>query len=54
MALMFRSSRYDNAKHDLTDYSSVEGNSIFPGQDYSNPRIKDFYKGIYIHLLDTP
>lgn len=35
--------RYDTQRHDLTDYSSHE--EIFPGQDYSNPRIKDFHKG---------
>ncbi|KAI9261025.1 hypothetical protein EDC94DRAFT_610604 [Helicostylum pulchrum] len=34
--------RYDTQRHDLTDYSSHE--EIFPGQDYSNPRIKDFHK----------
>ncbi|KAG2212699.1 hypothetical protein INT47_000676, partial [Mucor saturninus] len=34
--------RYDTQKHDLTDYSSPD--EIFPGQDYSNPRIKDFHK----------
>ncbi|KAG2237483.1 hypothetical protein INT48_005516 [Thamnidium elegans] len=34
--------RYDTQRHDLTDHSSHE--EIFPGQDYSNPRIKDFHK----------
>ncbi|KAI9485673.1 MAG: hypothetical protein EXX96DRAFT_494975 [Benjaminiella poitrasii] len=35
--------RYDSQKHRLTDYPS-EGHSdeVFPGQDYSNPRVKDF------------
>ncbi|KAI8081741.1 uncharacterized protein BX664DRAFT_268261, partial [Halteromyces radiatus] len=37
--------RYDTHAHDLTDYSSGgECLEIFPGQDYSNPRIKDFIK----------
>ena len=37
-------SRYDTQKHDLTDYTEAR-KEIFPGQDYSNPRIKDFHKG---------
>lgn len=37
-------SRYDTQRHDLTDYTSAR-DEVFPGQDYSNPRIKDFYKG---------
>ncbi|SAL97159.1 hypothetical protein [Absidia glauca] len=37
--------RYDTQAHDLTDYSpGGECLEIFPGQDYSNPRIKDFIK----------
>ncbi|KAI8365162.1 hypothetical protein BD560DRAFT_402302 [Blakeslea trispora] len=36
--------RYDTAQHALTDYPSNDENEIFPGQDYSNPRIKDFEK----------
>ncbi|KAI7901029.1 uncharacterized protein BX663DRAFT_516053 [Cokeromyces recurvatus] len=37
--------RYDTQDHKLTDYypNNIE-NEIFPGQDYSNPRIKDFIK----------
>lgn len=35
--------RYDTQRHDLTDYTSAR-DEVFPGQDYSNPRIKDFYK----------
>lgn len=36
-------SRYDTQSHRLTDYPA-EGhpNEVFPGQDYSNPRVKDF------------
>ncbi|KAI8987612.1 hypothetical protein BDF20DRAFT_832525 [Mycotypha africana] len=35
--------RYDSQKHRLTDYPA-EGHTdeVFPGQDYSNPRVKDF------------
>ncbi|KAI8052677.1 hypothetical protein BDF21DRAFT_441216 [Thamnidium elegans] len=35
--------RYDTQSHRLTDYPA-EGhpNEVFPGQDYSNPRVKDF------------
>ncbi|KAI9307392.1 hypothetical protein BJ944DRAFT_158119 [Cunninghamella echinulata] len=37
--------RYDTHTHDLTDFSpKSECYEIFPGQDYSNPRIKDFIK----------
>ncbi|ORY97460.1 hypothetical protein BCR43DRAFT_489806 [Syncephalastrum racemosum] len=38
--------RYDTHDHELTDYavSDESGYEIFPGQDYSNPRIKDFTK----------
>ncbi|CAO3592755.1 unnamed protein product [Absidia cylindrospora] len=37
--------RYDTHAHSLTDYSpGGECSEIFPGQDYSNPRIKDFFK----------
>jgi hypothetical protein len=28
----------------LTDYRSFDEKEVFPGQDYSNPRIKDFHK----------
>lgn len=39
-------SRYDSQSHRLTDYPA-EGHAheIFPGQDYSNPRVKDFQSG---------
>ncbi|KAI9471840.1 MAG: hypothetical protein EXX96DRAFT_581892 [Benjaminiella poitrasii] len=37
--------RYDTPDHDLTDYFPDNiAYEIFPGQDYSNPRIKDFIK----------
>ncbi|KAI8381067.1 uncharacterized protein BYT42DRAFT_604106 [Radiomyces spectabilis] len=38
--------RYDTPSHDLTDYCSDDpcNSEIFPGQDYSNPRVKDFTK----------
>ncbi|RHZ44600.1 hypothetical protein Glove_718g64 [Diversispora epigaea] len=35
--------RYDTGKHQVTDYSHLSHKlSVWPGQDYSNPRIKDF------------
>ncbi|RIB19168.1 hypothetical protein C2G38_2182582 [Gigaspora rosea] len=35
--------RYDTGKHQLTDFSKASDyTSIWPGQDYSNPRIADF------------
>ncbi|CAG8466471.1 3479_t:CDS:10 [Scutellospora calospora] len=35
--------RYDTHSHDLSDWpSNSKSPSIWPGQDYSNPRIKDF------------
>ncbi|KAI8981744.1 hypothetical protein BDF20DRAFT_911999 [Mycotypha africana] len=36
--------RYDTPQHTLTDFCSGDENEIFPGQDYSNPRLKDFHK----------
>ncbi|CAO3699468.1 unnamed protein product [Rhizopus microsporus] len=37
--------RYDTQAHELTDYDSADISwEVFPGQDYSNPRIKDFQK----------
>lgn len=45
-------SRYDTQRHDLTDYTSAR-DEVFPGQDYSNPRIKDFYKGNIFLLSST-
>ncbi|KAI9253220.1 hypothetical protein BY458DRAFT_521986 [Sporodiniella umbellata] len=37
--------RYDTSCHNLTDCAFSDCDSqVFPGQDYSNPRIKDFYK----------
>lgn len=37
--------RYDTLNHELTDYDSNEvAREVFPGQDYSNPRIRDFHK----------
>lgn len=43
--------RYDTQRHSLTDPLSHD--EIFPGQDYSNPRIKDFYKGNKIEVVLT-
>ncbi|KAI8376797.1 hypothetical protein BD560DRAFT_445548 [Blakeslea trispora] len=35
--------RYDSHKHRITDYPAKgHTDEVFPGQDYSNPRIKDF------------
>ncbi|KAI9264119.1 hypothetical protein BDA99DRAFT_604576 [Phascolomyces articulosus] len=38
--------RYDTCNHDLTDYTKEDDQfpEIFPGQDYSNPRIRDFVR----------
>ncbi|GBC06968.1 hypothetical protein RclHR1_07170009 [Rhizophagus clarus] len=36
--------RYDTSAHQLADFHQYSKNiSIWPGQDYSNPRIKDFF-----------
>ncbi|CAB4483828.1 phospholipase D/nuclease [Rhizophagus irregularis] len=36
--------RYDTSSHQLADFQQTSKNySIWPGQDYSNPRIKDFF-----------
>lgn len=39
-------SRYDTHNHSLSDFPA-EGvdREVFPGQDYSNPRVKDFASG---------
>ncbi|RHZ82653.1 hypothetical protein Glove_106g15 [Diversispora epigaea] len=34
--------RYDTHEHELSDLSKEKKFKIWPGQDYSNPRIKDF------------
>ncbi|KAF9126269.1 hypothetical protein BGW39_006741 [Mortierella sp. 14UC] len=34
--------RYDSRTHQLADYHPSGTGTIWPGQDYSNPRIKDF------------
>ncbi|KAF8947011.1 hypothetical protein BGZ47_010541 [Haplosporangium gracile] len=34
--------RYDSRTHQLADYHPSGRGTIWPGQDYSNPRIKDF------------
>ncbi|KAG0259752.1 hypothetical protein BG011_002401 [Mortierella polycephala] len=34
--------RYDSKTHQLSDYHPSGTGTIWPGQDYSNPRIKDF------------
>ncbi|KAF7727103.1 Phospholipase D1 [Apophysomyces ossiformis] len=38
--------RYDTPEHELMDHSSDDETflEVFPGQDYSNPRVKDFIK----------
>jgi hypothetical protein len=39
-------SRYDTHSHRITDYPAKGHlHEIFPGQDYSNPRVKDFLSG---------
>lgn len=39
-------SRYDTHDHSLSDYPSEDfEREVFPGQDYSNPRMKDFVNG---------
>jgi hypothetical protein len=37
--------RYDSRTHQLADYHPSGAGTIWPGQDYSNPRIKDFANG---------
>lgn len=39
--------RYDTHAHELSDSPERRGENrvIWPGQDYSNPRIKDFSDG---------
>ena len=37
--------RYDSRTHQLADYHPSGTGTIWPGQDYSNPRIKDFVNG---------
>ncbi|KAG0217601.1 hypothetical protein BGX33_010118 [Mortierella sp. NVP41] len=34
--------RYDSRTHQLADYHPSGSGTVWPGQDYSNPRIKDF------------
>ncbi|KAG0206299.1 hypothetical protein BGX28_002245 [Mortierella sp. GBA30] len=34
--------RYDSRTHQLADYHPSGNGTVWPGQDYSNPRIKDF------------
>ncbi|KAF9328374.1 hypothetical protein BG006_008442, partial [Podila minutissima] len=34
--------RYDSRTHQLSDYHPSGKGNVWPGQDYSNPRIKDF------------
>ncbi|KAF8965990.1 hypothetical protein BGZ46_000489 [Entomortierella lignicola] len=34
--------RYDSRTHQLADYHPSGSGTIWPGQDYSNPRVKDF------------
>lgn len=39
-------SRWDTHQHRLVDHPAVgHEKEIFPGQDYSNPRVKDFVNG---------
>jgi hypothetical protein len=43
--------RYDTPAHQLADFHQSSRNySIWPGQDYSNPRIKDFLDGILFYF----
>jgi hypothetical protein len=44
--------RWDTHQHRLADYPA-EGHDkeIFPGQDYSNPRVKDFANGKNKHIF---
>lgn len=37
--------RYDSRTHQLSDYHPSGSGTVWPGQDYSNPRIKDFTNG---------
>ena len=44
--------RYDTSAHQLADFHNYSKHySIWPGQDYSNPRIQDFIEGILIKSL---
>lgn len=39
-------SRYDTHDHSLSDFPAENyDREVFPGQDYSNPRVKDFVNG---------
>jgi phospholipase D1/2 len=39
--------RYDTHAHQLVDFRDVSNHfEIWPGQDYSNPRIRDFDEGM--------
>lgn len=41
-------SRYDTHDHSLSDFPAENyDREVFPGQDYSNPRVKDFVNGNY-------
>jgi len=45
--------RYDTHSHQLADNARISKYvEIWPGQDYSNPRILDFAEGMVIELLD--
>lgn len=46
MSFSYLGRRYDSHAHSLID-APAEGidYEIFPGQDYSNPRVKDFSNG---------
>lgn len=38
--------RYDTHDHSLSDFPAENyDREVFPGQDYSNPRVKDFVNG---------
>lgn len=46
--------RYDSHGHPLCDYYPENQNKeIFPGQDYSNPRKKDFMNGRNLQHIHT-
>ncbi|KAI9473922.1 MAG: hypothetical protein EXX96DRAFT_488418 [Benjaminiella poitrasii] len=48
--MTYTCSRYDTHSHSLSDFPS-EGHDreVFPGQDYSNPRVKDFVNVTQFH-----
>ena len=46
--------RYDTQAHQLADFHQLSKYcSIWPGQDYSNPRIKDFVEGTLFVIYNS-